>query len=80
MLLRCVQGRRYVGEILYLCQPLVHLAALGVCGPGAWSPFLTSLALDTSSLVLHGDLETLAPGERSELLRRRLALLAYILR
>ena len=75
-----VQGKRCIGEILYLSQPLVHLAVMGVCGSRSWSPFLTSLAMDTSSLVLHGSLESLTQEERTELIRRRLALLAYILR
>ena len=77
-----VQGKRCVGEILYLSQPLVHLAVMGVCGDRSWSPFLTSLAMDTSSLVLHGspELESHTQEERAELVRRRLALLAYILR
>ena len=74
------KGKRYVGEVLYLSQPLVHLAVLGVWGDKAWSPLLTSLALDTASLVLHGGLESLTHEERGELIRRRLALLAYILR
>ena len=82
IILRCdfLQGKRCVGEILYLSQPLVHLAVMGVCGDRSWSPFLTSLAMDTSSLVLHGELDSLTQEERSELVRRRLALLAYILR
>ena len=77
-----IQGKRCIGEILYLSQPLVHLAVMGVCGSRSWSPFLTSLAMDTSSLVLHGSLElgSLTQDERAELVRRRLALLAYILR
>ena len=75
-----VKGKRYVGEVLYLSQPLVHLAVLGIYGQRSWSPFLTSLAMDTSSLVLHGALNSLTQEERSELVRRRLALLAYILR
>ena len=77
-----VQGKRCVGEILYLSQPLVHLAVMGVCGDRSWSPFLTSLAMDTSSLILHGspELEGHTQEERAELVRRRLALLAYILR
>ena len=53
---------------------------MGVTGSRSWIPFLTSLAMDTSSLVLHGDLDSLTQEERSELVRRRLALLAYILR
>ena len=69
-----------MGEVLYLSQPLVHLAVLGIYGQRSWSPFLTSLAMDTSSLVLHGALDGLTQEERSELVRRRLALLAYILR
>ena len=36
--------------------------------------------MDCSSLSLHGPLDSLADRERSELVRRRLALLSYLLR
>ena len=75
-----LQGVRRVAELLHLLQPLTHLTSLAVCGPASWTPFLLSLAMDCSSLSLHSQEENLTDREGRELLRRRLALLSYLLR
>ena len=71
---------RRIGELLHILQPLTHLASLALCGPASWKPFLLSLAMDCSSLSLHSQEERLTERERRELVRRRLALLSYLLR
>jgi len=77
-----LDSRGRAGELLYTLQPLAHLAAMGVCGPASWTPFLLSLAVDCSSQALHwpASQASLDREEQQELARRRMALLAYLLR
>ena len=53
-----------------------------MCGPASWTPFLLSLAVDCSSQALHwpASQASLDREEQQELARRRMALLAYLLR
>ncbi|XP_011409059.1 PREDICTED: peroxisomal membrane protein PEX16-like [Amphimedon queenslandica] len=46
----------------------------------SWKPWLVSLAMDVISLHLHGGLVHFKTSEPSEMLRRRLVLLLYLLR
>ena len=75
-----MQGKRRVAEILHLLQPLAHLSSLAVFGQNSWKPLILSLVLDCSSLSLHGQAEVLSERERREVVRRRMALLQYLLR
>lgn len=72
-----------LAENLYIVKPLVHLGCLSVTGDGQWPPWLLSFALDVISLKIINK-ETAAISlnkeDRKELLRRRVALLTYILR
>ena len=75
-----MQGKRKVAEILHILQPLAHLSSLAVFGQNSWKPLILSLVLDCSSLSLHSQAECLTERERRELVRRRMALLFYLLR
>ena len=66
--------------MLHILQPLAHLSSLAVFGQNSWKPLILSLVLDCSSLSLHGPLDSLTDRERREVVRRRLALLSYLLR
>ena len=74
------QVKRKVGEVLHIIRPLVHLTSLGLFGEKSWKPFFISLAVDCSSMSLHGSLSLMTAEEKQEMLRRRIAMLAYILR
>ena len=41
-----LDGRRVLGEVLYLLEPVVHLAARARFGERSWKPFSISLACD----------------------------------
>ena len=69
-----------MAELLHILQPLAHLSCLALCGENSWKPLILSLVLDCSSLSLHSQAECLTERERRELVRRRMALLFYLLR
>ena len=75
-----LQGKRRVAELLHILQPLAHLSSLAVLGEKSWAPLILSLVLDCSSLSLHSQAANLEVRERRELMRRRLALIHYLLR
>ena len=64
--------------MLHIIRPLVHLTSLGLFGEKSWKPFFISLAVDCSSMSLHGSLLLMSAEEKQEMLRRRIAMLAYI--
>ena len=66
--------------MLHIIRPLVHLTSLGLFGEKSWKPFFISLAVDCSSMSLHGSVSLMTAEEKQEMLRRRIAMLAYILR
>ena len=71
---------RTLGEVTYVCEPLVHLAARAKFGPRSWKPWLLSLTLDMVSQGCHGDLRQMSKAEKTELYRRRTLMLIYLLR
>ena len=78
---RALTGRRRAAETLYICRPLLQLAAAGSCGPDSWPAWLLPLLADLTSQGLHEDpAQPLAHPERAELYSRRLQLLLYLLR
>lgn len=44
--------RQLYGELLHIGRPLAHLALMGAFGTKSWISYLTSLAMDVSSLYL----------------------------
>ena len=44
--------RQLYGELLHITRPLAHLALMGTFGTKSWLSWLTSLAMDVSSLYL----------------------------
>lgn len=44
--------RQMYGELLHITRPLAHLALMGAFGTKSWLSYLTSLAMDLSSLYL----------------------------
>lgn len=58
----------------------MHLLGLAVWGQKSWRPWLLSGVLDVTSLTLVGDMKALNRRERSELRRRSVLLLYYMLR
>ncbi|TST73088.1 Peroxisomal membrane protein PEX16 [Bagarius yarrelli] len=70
-----------IAESLYITRPIVHLAALGLCGRRSWKPWLISGILEITSFSLLSDTtKTLNRRERAEMRRRAFLLLYYLLR
>ncbi|KAJ1182715.1 hypothetical protein NDU88_007896 [Pleurodeles waltl] len=69
-----------IAESIYIARPLMHLLGLAMWGQKSWKPWLLSGALDVTSLTLVGDMKALNRRERSELRRRSILLLYYMLR
>ncbi|XP_062861194.1 peroxisomal biogenesis factor 16 [Trichomycterus rosablanca] len=70
-----------IAESLYIARPLVHLAALGLCGKRSWKPWLISGILEITSFSLLSDTtKTLNRCEKAEMRRRAFLLLYYLLR
>lgn len=44
--------KQIYGEILHITRPVAHLAMMGVFGPQSWISYITSMAMDVSSLYL----------------------------
>ena len=72
---------RSVGEVTYVCEPLLHLMARAKFGVKSWKPFLVSLSCDLFSQVCHGDKKAaVSRTEKAELYRRRTLMFIYLLR
>lgn len=72
-----------LAENLYIIKPLIHLGCLSVTGEKQWPPWLLSLALDIISFKMLNKEAANIPfnsEDKKELVRRRVALLSYILR
>lgn len=78
-------------ELVYVVRPVVYAALLRKYGRRAWTPWITSLGLDATSLALHRAADasasetatsaaTRSTQEKEELLRRRRAIAFYLLR
>ncbi|XP_062582088.1 peroxisomal membrane protein PEX16-like [Saccostrea cucullata] len=72
--------QRLWGETLYITRPLIHLFGMYVCGTMSWKPWIMSGTIDVASLCMMGDTKDLNPQEKSEIKRRSLLLLYYLLR
>lgn len=72
--------QRMWAETLYITRPLAHLLAMYLFGVKSWKPWILSGGIDISSLCMLGDTENLNPHEKSEVKKRTLMLLYYMLR
>lgn len=87
--------RQIYGELLHITRPIAHLALMGAFGTKSWLSYVTSLAMDISSLYLvRSPVPLTAPSsgnsipqcfqfnvnERMELGQRASSLLLYLLR
>ncbi|CAI8015842.1 Peroxisomal membrane protein PEX16 [Geodia barretti] len=78
---RSLSTRQLAAEALYISRPLLHLASMFSFSQGSWKPWLLSMTLDLASLQLHGGLLRWRSKEnKSEIVRRRVSLLLYLLR
>lgn len=75
-----LSSRRLFAESLYISRPLLHISSMFLFGQLSWKPWLISCGVDVTSLALMGDLSDLNAEEKSELSRRTLLLLFYLLR
>jgi len=75
-----LSGSHIAGEILHISRPLVHLLSTFVCGRSSWKPWLLAGVTDVSSVALSSDARHLNTREKSEVRRRTLLLLLYLLR
>jgi len=71
--------KHLTAEILYIMRPLSHLTSMYYFGQTSWAPWLLSLGLDLTSLQLHKGM-WLSEAERSEITRRQICLLYYLVR
>lgn len=73
--------RTLLAELLHISRPLVHIFSMMVFQQSSWKPWLISLLMDVISLHLHGGLlKYKKNSESSEILRRRVVLLLFLLR
>ena len=75
-----LSNRRLLAESLYISRPLIHITSMFVFGQASWKPWLLSCGVDVTSLAVMGDSSDFNEEERSELSRRTLLLLFYLLR
>ena len=75
-----LSNRRLFAESLYISRPLIHITSMFVFGQASWKPWLLSCGVDVTSLAIMGDSSDFNVEERSELSRRTLLLLFYLLR
>ena len=75
-----LSSRRLFAESLYISRPLLHISSMFLCGQVSWKPWLISCGVDVTSLALMADTGDLNEEEKSELSRRTLLLLFYLLR
>lgn len=67
-------------ECIYIIKPLVHLSTMSMFGTSSFKPWVLSAGLDLGSLCLMGETECLNDHEKTELKRRTLMMLMYLLR
>lgn len=72
--------RRLFAESLYISRPLLHISSMFLFGQASWKPWLISCGADVTSLAVMGDSSDFNEEERSELSRRSVLLLFYLLR
>lgn len=72
--------QRMWAETLYVTRPLAHLLTMYLFGVNSWKPWVISGGIDISSLCMMGDTENLNPHEKSEVKKRTIMLLYYLLR
>ena len=75
-----LSNRRLFAESLYISRPLIHITSMFVFGQASWKPWLLSCGVDVTSLAIMGDSSDFNEEEKSELSRRTLLLLFYLLR
>lgn len=75
-----LNDRQTLAEAVHIVRPLAHLAGIGMFGLKSWTPWVSSLAMDTSSLLLMGGSTGMNASEVSELRRRAYMLILYLLR
>lgn len=75
-----LSSRRLFAESLYISRPAIHISSMFMFGQASWKPWLISCGIDVTSLALMGDPGDLNEEEKSELTRRTLLLLFYLLR
>ncbi|CAL4174990.1 unnamed protein product [Meganyctiphanes norvegica] len=71
--------KNLTAEILYIMRPLSHLTSMYYFGQTSWAPWFLSLGFDLTSLHLHKGM-CLSETERSEITRRQICLLYYLVR
>ncbi|XP_065912076.1 peroxisomal membrane protein PEX16-like isoform X2 [Dysidea avara] len=72
--------QQIISECLHCCRPLIHLFSMFVFGQKSWKPWLISMVIDIINLQSFQRVTKLTSSEKSEVLRRRLLLLLYLLR
>lgn len=67
-------------ESIYILKPLIHLSSLSLFGTSSFKPWILSAGLDVGSLFLMGETADLNDNEKTELKRRAVMLLMYLMR
>jgi len=71
---------RVIGEILYICRPLVYLSMLYILGKKSWSPWVISFAVDILGRTCTGNIDNANEPEKDEITRRMVSWLYYLIR
>ena len=74
-----ISKKQLVAEFLHIIRPVAHLSSIYIFGEKSWTPYFLSLFTDMTSLKLHEE-SALTSEEKTELTRRRINLLYYLIR
>jgi len=72
--------QRYLAEVLHIMRPICHLSAMIVFKSNSWKQFLIPLFIDTLSLILINGTKDLSQSQKSEVRRRSILMLYYLIR
>lgn len=70
----------FLAEIMHVLRPICHLSSLAIFNANSWKQFMVPLLIDSFSLLLINGTSNLSDNQKSELTRRKLILLHYLIR
>ncbi|XP_037793179.1 peroxisomal membrane protein PEX16-like [Penaeus monodon] len=76
---KMLSPKQLTAEALHILRPIGHLTSMYLFGKQSWAPWVLALGMDITSLNLYNE-SMLSAAERSELARRRISLLYYLVR
>lgn len=72
--------QRYLAEVLHIMRPISHLSSMIAFKSNSWKQFLIPLFIDTLSLTLINGTKDLSQSQKTEVRRRLILMLYYLIR